>query len=74
MSCAFVLKGMHRRGSVPSMYQPRHKPQTAQRDIDERVGGADAALDPNGDGGEEDGEEGEEEVGGAHSWGWVGGL
>jgi len=48
------------------MYQPRKKPQTAQRDIDERVGGADADLDPDCNRGEEDGEEGEEEVGAAH--------
>jgi len=65
--------GRKRRGgkkSIPSVYQPGHKAQTAQRDVDERVGGADAALDPDGDGGEEDGEEGEADVGGAH----VGGL
>lgn len=58
-----------KRKNIPSVYQPGHKSQTAQRDVDERVGGADAALDPDGDRGEEDGEEGEGEVGGAHVWG-----
>ncbi len=76
------MGGRKRRGgkkSIPSVYQPGHKAQTAQRDVDERVGGADAALDPHCDGGEEDGEEGEADVGGAHvggSWvlGFGGGL
>lgn len=48
------------------MDQARHETQAAEREVDERVGGADAGFDPDGDGGEEDGEEGEEEVGGAH--------
>lgn len=39
---------------------------TAEGDVDERVGGTDAPLDPHGDGGKEDGDEAEEDVAAAH--------
>lgn len=48
------------------MDQPRNEAQTTKRDVDERVGGADARFDPDGYWGKEDGEKGEEDVGGAH--------
>lgn len=54
----------------------------AEEDVDEAVGGADAGFDPDGYGGEEDGEEAEEDVAAAHFlcffrgwWGrWVCGM
>ena len=48
------------------MDQARNVAETAEGEVDERVGGAEAGFDPDGDGREEDGEEGEENVGGAH--------
>lgn len=75
-----IWGGGKRGGNIPGVDQAGDEAQTAEREVDERVGGADAGFDPDCDLGEEDGEEGEEEVGGAHfvggsggGLGWVGG-
>ena len=51
---------------VPGVEEAGDVAEGAEEDVDEGVGGADAGFDPDGDGGEEDGEEAEEDVAAAH--------
>ena len=44
--------------------------RTAEGNVDQTVGAADASLDPDGDGREEDGDEAEEDVAAAHVADW----
>ena len=53
---------------VPGVQEAGEEAEEAQGEVYEGVGGAEAALDPDGEGGEEDGDEAEEDVGGAHCW------
>ncbi len=48
---------------VPGVEEAGDEAEHAETDVDEGVGAADAGLDPDGDGGEEDGEEAEKDVG-----------
>ena len=54
------------RDDVPSVEEAGDVAEGAEEDVDETVGGADAGFDPDGDGGEEDGEHAEEDVAAAH--------
>ena len=59
----FVVVGFGvERDDVPGVKEPGYIPKGAEEDVDEAVGGADARFDPNGNGGEEDGEKAEEDV------------
>ena len=49
--------------NVPGVEQAGQVAEHAEEQVQQRVEGAEGALDPDGDGGEEDGDEGEEEVG-----------
>lgn len=51
---------------VPCVNEAGDVGETAEEDVDERIGAAETALDPDGQWGEENGEESEEEVGGTH--------
>lgn len=51
---------------VPGVEQTWEESQAAEENVYHRVGRADAALYPYGDGGEEDGDEAEEYIGSAH--------
>lgn len=51
---------------VPGVEETRDVSEDAEQNVDERVCAADSALDPDRQWGEEDGEESEEDVGGAH--------
>ena len=51
---------------VPGVEEAGDVAEGAKEDVDEAVGGADAGFDPDGYGGEEDGEEAEEDVAAAH--------
>lgn len=63
----FVFVGFRVEGDdVPGMQQAGDVAKGAEQDVDEAVSGADAGFDPDGDGGEEDGEEAEEDVTAAH--------
>ena len=63
----FVIVGFGVEGNdVPGMQQAGNVAEGAEKDVDEAVSGTDAGFDPNGDGGEEDGEEAEEDVTAAH--------
>ena len=57
------------RDYVPGVEKAGNITESAEEDVYEAIGGANAAFDPDGDGGEEDGEEAEEDVAAAHfSW------
>lgn len=68
------------RDDVPGVEEAGDVAEGAEEDVDEAVGGANAGFDPDGYGGEEDGEEAEEDVAAAHGFcgffesecGWVG--
>lgn len=76
---ALVLVGVGRHGDdVPGVQQAGQESETAEGDVDEGVGSAEAALYPDCERGKEDCEDGEEDVGGggAHfcgfeRWGWL---
>jgi len=51
---------------VPGVEETWDVSEDAEQNVDERVCAADSALDPDRQWGEEDGEESEEDVGGAH--------
>lgn len=51
---------------VPGVKKAGDIAEGAEKNVDEAVGGADAGFDPDGYGGEEDGEEAEEDVAAAH--------
>lgn len=52
---------------VPCVEETGNKSETAQEDIDERISGADASFDPDCKRGKENGNQAQEDVGGAHS-------
>lgn len=54
---------------VPCVQETGDEAQAAEEDVDEGVGGAQAAFDPDGDRGEDDGEDAEEDVAAGHG-GW----
>lgn len=64
----FVLVGRLRifGDDVPCVNEAGDVGETAEEDVDERIGAAETALYPDGQWGEENGEESEEEVGGTH--------
>ena len=63
----FVVVGFRVEGDdIPGVEETGDVAEGAEEDVDEAVGGADAGFDPDGDGGEEDGEEAEEDVAAAH--------
>ena len=57
--------------NVPGVDQARNKSQAAEEDIDERIGGAQAALHPDCNWWEDDGQEAEEDVAARHGCGMV---
>ena len=50
------------------MEEARDVTKSAEKDVDETVGGADAGFDPDGDGRKEDGEKAEKDVAAAHDF------
>lgn len=54
------------RDDVPGVDETWEVGKTAERDVDQAVGGADAALHPDRDRWEEDGDDAEEDVAAAH--------
>jgi len=54
------------RNDIPCVEQAGEVGETAQRDVDQTVGGANAALHPHSDGWEEDGDDAEEDVASTH--------
>jgi hypothetical protein len=54
------------RNNVPGVDEAWDVAETAEGDVDQRVGGAEARFDPDCDRREEDGDKGEEDVGRAH--------
>ena len=63
----FVIVGFRVEGDdVPGVQEAGDVAEGAEQDVDEAVRRADAGFDPDGDGGEEDGEEAEEDVAAAH--------
>ena len=68
----FVVVGFRVEGDdVPSVQEAGNVAEGAEQDVDEAVGGADAGFDPNGDRGEENGEEAEKDVAAAHCSGCI---
>jgi len=47
---------------IPGVEEARDEAQHAETDVDETVCGTDAGLDPDSDGGKEDGDEAKEEI------------
>jgi hypothetical protein len=65
----FVVGNWEFRDDVPGVQEAGDVAEHAEEDVDDGVGGADATLDPDGQGGEEDGDDAKEDVSrGAHIW------
>ena len=66
---ALLAAGFRVQGDdVPGVQEAWDEAEAAEQEVDDRVGGADADFHPHGDRGEEDGEQGEEDVACAHGF------